>query len=127
MITKITADNIKKEVFDSPRPCVVKFYNKGCPLCSRLSLVYEKFSKKYGQYLKFGKVDTWEEDSNFYNKYLDGGIPTIQVFYKQLSPVLIPYPNKPDIHTGYGRDYLDKWFYNYILSFQMLQGNRDEK
>jgi thioredoxin-like negative regulator of GroEL len=36
MITKVTSENFEREVVNSARPCVLKFYNDGCHLCTAL-------------------------------------------------------------------------------------------
>ena len=65
-------------------------------------------------------VDSIEEEA-LSEPYLDGGVPTIQVFYKDIPAVLIEYPEDPNQVSGYSRDYLDQWLYFYLVSYSVIK------
>ena len=126
MIPNTTAQTFDKDVRQSGRPCVVKFYSKDCHLCNSLGPILERMSKKYGHSLKFMRFNILD-DMEFVDKYLDGGVPTIQIFYEDMPPILVPYPEDPHPLSGYKKEELEVFFYNYILSYKMFCGARDEK
>lgn len=120
MIVELNAENFEKEVLNSARPCIVKFHNNGCHLCAGLVSVFAKLQKKYGHNMKFANIDTWKHHE-VAKEYLDGGVPTIQIFLRDHNPVLVEYPEEPSPYTGYPKDYLDKWVYNYLLSYFVME------
>jgi len=121
IVKKVNSSNFDDLVLQSDLPCVVKFYSKGCYLCRSLHPVYERLAEKYANRLNFFRVNS-EDDPKFSDVYLDGGVPTIQVFSKGIPPVLVEYPAEPDDITGYPRDYLDQWLYYYLISYDVLKG-----
>ena len=121
IVKKLDSSNFDDLVIQSDKPCVVKFYNKGCHLCRALYPVFERLAEKYANRLRFFRIDS-EDDPLFSDPYLDGGVPTIQIFSKGIPPVLIGYPEEPDEITGYPRDYLDQWLYFYLISYSVLKG-----
>ena len=125
MIVELDSENFEREVLNSIRPCIVKFYNGGCHLCAGLTPVFARLQEKYGHDMKFASIDTWKNYEKT-EKYLDGGVPTIQIFSKDNNPVLVKYPEEPSPYTGYPREYLDKWIYNYLLSYYVMETNRKE-
>jgi thiol-disulfide isomerase/thioredoxin len=124
IVRKVDSSNFAELVLNSDKPCVVSFYSKGCHLCRGLHPIYERLSEKYVNRLKFFKIDADAEPS-FSDEYLDGGIPTIQLFSKDIPPVLIEYPEEPDELSGYSRKYLDQWLYFYLLSYTLLKGKKN--
>jgi thiol-disulfide isomerase/thioredoxin len=126
MIQKTTAPTFDQDVKYCGRPCVVKFYSRDCHLCNSLAPIFERMSKKYGHSLKFVRLDI-HNDLDFVEPYLDGGIPTIQVFYKDYPPILVPYPEDPHPMSGYKKEELESFLYNYILSYKMFYGAKNEE
>lgn len=122
MVKKVDSSNFDDLVLSSHKPTVVKFYSRDCYLCRGLSPVFDTLASKYAHKLDFYKVDV-DEDSELSEPYLDGGVPTIQIFYRDIPPVLIEYPQEDKIHpvTGYAHDYLDQWLYFYLVSFSVLE------
>jgi len=121
MVRRVDSTSFDEFVLKSDKPCVVKFYNKGCYLCRGLAPVFDTLAQKYANRLNFFTVDS-EEDPEFSDVYLDGGVPTIRIFNKDIPSILIDYPEEPDGMTGYPRDYLDQWFYFYLVSYAVIKG-----
>ena len=125
LMKKVDSSNFDELILKSDKPCVIEFYSKGCHLCRALTPVMERLAVKYANRLKFFKINSDQEPS-FSDEYLDGGVPTIQVFSKGIPPVLIEYPEKPDEITGYPRQYLDQWLYYYLVSYDVLKGAKSD-
>ena len=123
---KTTIETFENDVLSSDVPVVVLFSNNGCPLCSSLQPACEKLEKRYFNSLKFFKVDTVDQ-KELSEPFLDGGVPTIQVFSDMYPPVLLPYPDQPDPITGYGKDYLDKWLFHYLISYKIMKDAENER
>lgn len=119
-VKKTNPDNLLKNISDSELPVVVKFYDTNCYLCNGLAEPYERLAREHIGRFKFFKVNI-NEDEKFCQRYLDGGIPTIQVFIKPESPILIEYPENEDPITGYPYSYLDKWLYHFSLSYDAIK------
>ncbi len=126
IVKRVDSSNFDNLVLKSKVPCVVKFYNKGCHLCSALHPIFENLADKYANKFKFFRVDT-ENEPEFSDEFLDGGVPTIQVFSSGIPPVLVEYPEDPDERTGYSKDYLDQWLYFYLVSYKVLQGAKNSE
>lgn len=122
MIKKLNSDNFKSTLENSEKPCVVKFYSKDCYLCRGLAPVFDSVAHKYANRLNFYIVDS-NKEAALSEPYLDGGVPTIQVFYKDIPSVLIEYPEEPNQVSGYSRDYLDQWLYFYLVSYSVIKGS----
>lgn len=120
VMKKTTIETFEKDVLLCEKPTVVLFSNNGCPLCSSLQPICERLEKKYFNSLKFFKVDTFDQ-KELSEPFLDGGVPTIQIFSDMYPPVLLPYPEHPDPITGYGKEYLDTWLFHYLLSYKMMK------
>lgn len=124
MIKKLDSSNFESTLKNSDKPCVVKFYSRDCYLCRGLAPVFDSISNKYANRINFYMVDSVKE-SDLSEPFLDGGVPTIQVFYKDMPPVLIEYPEEPNEVSGYPRDYLDQWLYFYLVSFAVIKERLD--
>ena len=125
MIVELDSENFEREALNSIRPCIVKFHNNGWHLCAGLAPVFARLQKKYGQSMKFANIDTWKSFETA-KPYLDGGVPTIQIFLRDNDPVLVEYPEEPSPYTGYPREYLDKWIYNYLLSYYIMEAKKEK-
>ena len=126
MTTKLNSTNFDVVIGNSKKPCVVKFYSRGCYVCRGLAPVYETLERKYGHKFNFYSVDT-EESPDTSDPFLDGGVPTIQVFNTGMPPVLIEYPEEPNSVSGYSMDYLDKWLYFYLVSYSVIKGAKSNE
>ena len=120
---ELDSENFEREALNSIRPCIVKFHNNGCHLCAGLHPVFARLQEKYGQSIKFASLDTWK-NFEIAEPYLDGGVPTIQIFAKDYAPVLVEYPDEPTQNTGYPEDYLANWIYNYLLSYFVYEAKK---
>lgn len=127
IVEKVNSSNFEQLVLNTETPVVVKFYSRDCYLCRGLSPVFEHLASKYGHKLKFYRIDI-DDEQDLSEPYLDGGVPTIQIFYKDIPPVLVQYPEEEKAHpvTGYPSDYLDQWLYFYLVSFSIIKGAKSD-
>ena len=100
----LTPYNFEKEILESDKHCMVKFTNKGCPLCSGLDRVYESLFGSYGSNIKFGTVDV-DVNPDLGRLFEIEGVPTIY-FFSGGNAEEIVYPEKPSIISGYEEEYL---------------------
>jgi len=119
-MVEIDSENFEREVLNSIRPCIVKFHNRGCHLCAGLHPVFARLEKKYGLQMKFASMDTWRHAASA-EPYLDGGVPTVQIFLKGRPPLLVRYPEEPSVVSGYTGDYLERWIHNTLSAFSYIK------
>ena len=119
-VKKIKPDQLSSTVKSSGKPVVVKFYDTNCPLCSGLAEPFERLSRQYMGSFKFIKINI-NDDEKLCEKYLDGGIPTLQVFVKPETHILVEYPDEEDPISGYPYSYLDKWLHHFEISYETLK------
>lgn len=69
-----------KTLFDEQimAPCVVDFYTSGCPVCEKLSPVFEELSMEYND-LAFYKVNL-DEDITLAERYGIDHVPALMLF-----------------------------------------------
>lgn len=123
-VRKIKPSDFDRYVVKSSVPSIVKLYDRDCPLCRGLNVIYSDLSDKYGVDFNFYKINI-EDDMEFSERYMDGGVPTILLFISSHVPILIEYPDEPDDYSGYGRKYLDDWFKHIKFTIEALKTKRN--
>ena len=108
----LTPYNFEDEILESDVPCLIKFSNRGCPLCLGMEDVYQALYSKYGSRIKFGTVDT-EVNPDLSEVFDIDGVPTI-FFFDQGDAEEVPYPEDPHPYSGYGQQYLINYLNNKI-------------
>jgi len=106
-VTELTLDNFEEEVLDSSGLYVVTFKNDGCHLCRGLVKVIFRLRRKYIGRLKFGHVDTVVQ-SDLADIFDIDGVPTMLLF-KVGDGTEIPYPDNPNLISGYSEEYLTEY------------------
>lgn len=75
----ITKDNFQSEVAESDRPVVVDFWAEWCGPCKMAAPIFESLAEKYGDRIKFAKLNIDEEgELAVMNRVMS--IPTFIVF-----------------------------------------------
>lgn len=77
----IDKNNFEKEVKKSDLPVIMDFWAPWCGPCKMMGPVFEELSKEYGSKLKFGKVNT-DEDQELAGKFGIQGIPCLIIMKK---------------------------------------------
>ncbi len=77
----LTTDNFDAEVKKSKEPVVVDFWAEWCGPCRIFSPIIEEVSKEYGGKVKFGKLNT-DENQEVAGEYNIMSIPTVLLFEK---------------------------------------------
>jgi len=75
---KITQKNFQKEVVESDIPVVLDFWASWCGPCQMMGPVFEELSEEYKGKVKFGKVNT-EEEQEISGYFQIRGIPSLSV------------------------------------------------
>ena len=95
-------------------PSVIFFGGSGCHFCDQLKPIYDRQATKYGDTLNFYYIDSYlPENSEGCARFLDGGVPTIRVFWGGYDD-LIPYTPTTRSSLGYPEPYLNNYFKRYI-------------
>jgi len=63
-VVEVNADTWEREVLEADRPVVVDFWHHMCGWCNKLSPVYDQLPERYGDRVKFAKVNILESDEN---------------------------------------------------------------
>ena len=63
-VVEIQADAWEREVLKAGRPVVVDFWHHMCGWCNKLNLVYEQLPERFGDRVKFVKVNILESPEN---------------------------------------------------------------
>ena len=63
-VVEIQADAWEREVLKADRPVVVDFWHHMCGWCNKLNLVYEQLPERFGDRVKFVKVNILESPEN---------------------------------------------------------------
>ena len=63
-VVEIKADAWEKEVLKADRPVVVDFWHHMCGWCNKLNPVYEQLPERFGDRVKFVKVNILESPEN---------------------------------------------------------------
>lgn len=92
-VKTLNKSNFKKNVFDSNKMWIVKFYAPWCSPCKRLEPIWKKASKKVKGKVNFGEVDCTSE-IKLAKKYKIRGYPTIKFFYKSKKNTMIYKGNR---------------------------------
>ena len=93
---------------------VVFFGGAGCHFCEQLKPIYSRMASKYGAAFNFYYIDSYlPENSQGCTPFLDGGVPTLHVFWKEYND-LIPYAPTEKGSLGYAEPYLDNYFTRYV-------------
>ena len=108
----LTPYNFEQEILESDVECLVKFSSRGCHLCRGLNSVYESLYGRYGSEIKFATVDL-QVNPDLAKVFQIDGVPTIY-FFTGGDAEEVPYPEDPNIISGYGEDYLIKYLEDYL-------------
>jgi thioredoxin 1 len=63
-ILDIQADNWEREITQEKRPAVVEFWHHKCAVCKEMKPIFEEQPKKYGESVKFTKMNLLESKEN---------------------------------------------------------------
>ena len=63
-ILDIQADEWEREITQEKRPVVVEFWHHKCVVCKEMKPIFEKQPKKYGESVKFTKMNLLESKEN---------------------------------------------------------------
>ena len=63
-VVEVDADTWEKEVLDTDRPVVVDFWHHMCGWCIKLNPVYEQLPERYGDRVKFVKLNILQSPEN---------------------------------------------------------------
>ena len=75
----ITKDNFQTEIIESDKPVVVDFWAEWCGPCKMAAPIFESLAEKYGDKVKFAKLNIDEEgELAVMNRVMS--IPTFIVF-----------------------------------------------
>lgn len=77
----LTSQNFDSEVIKSGKPVVVDFWAEWCGPCRIFSPIIDDVSKEYGEKVKFGKLNT-DENNDIAAKFNIMSIPTVLLFEK---------------------------------------------
>lgn len=78
-IAAISDDSFESEVISSDVPVVVDFWAQWCGPCKALAPIIEELAQKYGDKVKFVKLDV-DQNPNTPPKFGVRGIPTLILF-----------------------------------------------
>lgn len=79
MAIKITNQNFKQEVLDSPIPVIVDFWAAWCRPCMMLGPTIEELATQFEGSVKVGKVNV-DEEGALANQFRISSIPTVVLF-----------------------------------------------
>lgn len=83
-VADIQAKDFDSEIAAPNKPVVVEFWIKSCGNCKKFKPVYEKLSERFGERLRFTRVNMFESVENL--RLAEGlGVeetPTVKLFYK---------------------------------------------
>jgi thioredoxin 1 len=77
---KITRDNFKSEVLESPIPVVIDLWAEWCAPCKMLEPIIEDAAVDFEGQVKVGKVDV-DSDPEIADRYKVMSIPTVLIFH----------------------------------------------
>ena len=63
-ILDIQADDWEREITQEKRPVVVEFWHHKCVVCKEMKPIFEEQPKKYGESVKFAKLNLLESKEN---------------------------------------------------------------
>ena len=78
---KVTDENFEQEVLKANKPTLVDFWAEWCGPCKAISPIFEELSEKYGEKIKFMKINV-DNNSEVASKYKVMAIPTLIIFDK---------------------------------------------
>lgn len=81
MVITLTNENFKNEVLDEKKPTLVDFYATWCPPCQALHPIFDALEKKYGEKIKFGRLNVGEAEA-VASQYGVMSVPTL-IFFKE--------------------------------------------
>ena len=111
---EIDFPNLQAALESETASFVVFFGGSGCHFCEKLKPIYDRLALKHGKVFDFYYIDAYQsENSEGCADFLDGGVPTLYVFWKRHSD-LIPYAPTQRGTFGYAEPYLNKYFNRYI-------------
>ncbi|PJF16922.1 hypothetical protein PSACC_03257 [Paramicrosporidium saccamoebae] len=107
LITKLTDHNFQKTL-TTPKPVLVKFYNPGCPHCTRMVSAWRQVASHFEGHMVVGAVNCATQ--GVCGKYGVNGVPDVRLFIKgpKGEPVPIKYEGNrtKDSIVGFAKPYL---------------------
>jgi thioredoxin len=76
---KLTQENWKSEVEDSPEPVLVDFWAEWCPPCRLVGPIVEALAEEYSGRVKVGKLDV-DSEPELAGRFGVRSIPTLLLF-----------------------------------------------
>ncbi len=96
-IHAISDDSFEAEVIESKTPVIVDFWAQWCGPCKALAPILEEISQKYGEKVKFVKLDV-DQNPSTPPKFGVRGIPTLILFKDgQVKATQVGLLNKADL------------------------------
>ncbi len=79
MVLLLTEENFNEEVLQADEPVLVDFWAAWCGPCRTIAPVIDALEERYGEALKFAKVNV-DEHSEIAEHYRVSSIPTVFIF-----------------------------------------------
>ncbi|MDD2534604.1 MAG: FAD-dependent oxidoreductase [Eubacteriales bacterium] len=100
-VLHIDADEFESVVINSDKPVILDFYSEECPPCEVLAPIFEKMNEKYGEHIKFVKMQR-QINRDFAKSINVTSSPTLLFYHNgiEVGHRLNGYMNKPQVRKA---------------------------
>ena len=100
-ILHIHADEFESVVLNSDKPVILDFYSEECPPCEVLAPIFSKMNEKYGEHIKFVKIQR-QANRDFAKSINVTSSPTLLFYHngREVGHRLNGYMNKPQVRKA---------------------------